>query len=129
MFNIYYRKNKNGELFKGLEKNGIYNTQNYVPLYKKYFTLNNTNYNSINLNHKFSINLIKNKIDNNKFNVRIVDSSNNSLNTKSFFKFSPLLDPVKYMMGKYEKFDISLLPRLEDSRCHEKIKHPKAQIS
>ena len=103
MFNIYYRKNKNGELFKGLEKNGIYNTQNYVPLYKKYFTLNNTNYNSINLNHKFSINLIKNKIDNNKFNVRIVDSSNNSLNTKSFFKFSPLLDPVKYMMGKYEK--------------------------
>jgi len=121
MFNIYYRKNKNGELFKGLEKNGIYNTQNYVPLYKKYFTLNNTNYNSINLNHKFSINLIKNKIDNNKFNVRIVDSSNNSLNTKSFFKFSPLLDPVKYMMGKYEKFDISLLPRLEDSTCHEKL--------
>ena len=121
MFNIYYRKNKNGELFKGLEKNGIYNTQNYVPLYKKYFTLNNTNYNSINLNHKFSINSIKNKIDNNKFNVRIVDSSDNSLNTKSFFKFSPLLDPVKYMMGKYEKFDISLLPKLEDSTCHEKL--------
>tara|TARA_B100001093_G_scaffold197018_1_gene189295 strand:+ start:1572 stop:3287 length:1716 start_codon:yes stop_codon:yes gene_type:complete len=121
MFSIYYKKNKNIELFKGFENNGIYNTQNYIPLYKKYFTLNNTNYNSINLNHKFSINLIKNKIDNNKFNVKIIDSSNNSLNTKSFFKFSPLLDPVKYMMGKYEKFDISLLPKLEDSTCHEKL--------
>ena len=54
-FSLYYRKTKNRELFKTLENSDIQlsNIQNYIPIYEKFFSLNNSNYNSINLNHKY----------------------------------------------------------------------------
>ena len=58
---IDYIKRKNTELFKTLEKNvNISNLQNYIPLYDKLFSLNETNYNSINLNNTWYLNSIKN---------------------------------------------------------------------
>ena len=41
-FSLYYRKPKNNELFNDLEESdlGITNLQNYVPLYEKFFSLN-----------------------------------------------------------------------------------------
>ena len=58
---INYHKRKNTDLFKSLEKHeqiNLSNIQNYIPLYKKFFSLNESNYNSINLNHKWSIHKI-----------------------------------------------------------------------
>ena len=52
---INYQKRKNQELFKSLEEpNTLFlsKTQNYIPIYKRFFSLNETNYNSINLNVK-----------------------------------------------------------------------------
>ena len=49
---------KNLELFKCLEKSEtlfLSNAQNYIPIYNKFFTLNDSNYNSINLNNKWYI--------------------------------------------------------------------------
>ena len=54
-FSLYYRKNKNEELFRRLENStlGLEKLQNYVPLYEKFFSLNTSNFNSINLNQKY----------------------------------------------------------------------------
>ena len=58
MFNVNYQKRKNLELFKSLENPKtmfLSNAQNYIPIYNKFFTLNDSNYNSINLNNKWFI--------------------------------------------------------------------------
>jgi fructose-1,6-bisphosphatase len=47
-----YRKNKNASFSKQLEELlEIDATQNYIPLYNRFFQLNDTNWNSINLDH------------------------------------------------------------------------------
>ena len=50
----------------------VNNLQNYYPLYNKYFTLNHTNFNSINLENKFYLNDILEKKSYNKFNGLIM---------------------------------------------------------
>ena len=102
---INYKKNDNKDLFKKLNCDSlaeVNNLQNYYPLYNKYFTLNHTNFNSINLQNKFYLNDILEKKSYNKFNGIIVDNCGNKQDKEIFFKFSPLLDPVKYLLGKYE---------------------------
>ena len=103
-FSLYYRKTKNEELFKTLEKSniGLKQLQNYVPLYEKFFSLNETNYNSINLNQKYFLFDVSNSITNNILNVSISDASNNIYSKQIFCKYSPLLDPLKYLTGKYD---------------------------
>ena len=52
MINVHYQKRKNGALFKCLENpTGLFlsNLQNYIPIYTKFFSLNETNYNNINI--------------------------------------------------------------------------------
>ena len=54
MIEVNYQKRKNVELFKSLEDPEslfLSNVQNYIPIYTKFFSLNETNFNSINLNH------------------------------------------------------------------------------
>ena len=61
MFKIDYIKRKNSKLFSnfGEIKNlQLTNVHNYSPLYTRFFSLNETNYNSINLNHKWYLNEI-----------------------------------------------------------------------
>ena len=58
MVDINYQKRKTQDLFKSLEdpkRLFLSNTQNYIPIYKRFFSLNETNWNSINLNHKWHI--------------------------------------------------------------------------
>ena len=55
---LNYQKRKNTELFKSLEQSNtlfLSQTQNYIPVYNRFFSLNETNYNSINLNHNWHI--------------------------------------------------------------------------
>ena len=62
MIEIMYKKHHNKDLFKSLEKSGILNTQNYIPIYQNWFSLNSSNWNNINLNHSNRLILIKNQI-------------------------------------------------------------------
>ena len=65
MFSLYYNKQKNDILFgKSIDIVNIEDVQNYIPLYDKYFSLTSENYNSINLNHKYSIQDILEKMNN-----------------------------------------------------------------
>ena len=55
---VNYQKRKNVNLFNKFQTNkniNLSNVQNYIPIYDKFFLLNNTNWNSINLNNQWSI--------------------------------------------------------------------------
>uniref|UniRef100_A0A6C0CL70 Protein kinase domain-containing protein n=1 Tax=viral metagenome TaxID=1070528 RepID=A0A6C0CL70_9ZZZZ len=104
-FSLYYKKNKNDNLFRELENSNLQlnSLQNYIPLYESFFSLNESNYNNINLNHKFHLHSIVNTTNlRNILTVKIIDNSNNIKETDLFCKFSPLLDPLKLLTGKYD---------------------------
>ena len=123
-FQIHYQKNDNETLFKTFEKElSVYNIQNYIPLYTRYFKLNENNSNKINLNHYNTITNIKDKVTDNIFNIKIRNQKKDEYLRKSFFKFSPLFDPVKYMVGKYSHIDkekITKLPKFNDENGYTK---------
>ena len=108
MVDLNYQKRKNVELFKSLEDSKslfLSNTQNYIPIYKRFFELNDTNWNSINLNHKWYISGIKegDEENSNLFNCKIKNINTQKTKDKDvFFKLAPLLDPYKYLIGKYD---------------------------
>ena len=57
---VNYQKRRNNHLFNKFQTNkhiNLDNVQNYIPIYDRFFSLNNTNWNSINLNH-FAFNFI-----------------------------------------------------------------------
>jgi len=95
----------------------IESMQSYNPIYNNWFSLDDSNFNRIALNHNLHM------IDMNT----IVNYNNNEIiNKPVFIKYSPLLDPVRYMVGKYEshKDILTILPSLENNLTYSKIKDP-----
>ena len=122
-----YNKRDNSKLFSSLEKKdsaNISKIQNYIPLYNKFFTLNQSNYNSINLDHSFSLSTISEKESDNKFEGTVLDKNNKKQKKQIFFKYSPLLDPIKYIIGKYDISNVDLLnlPSFETVNSHPKVR-------
>jgi len=136
MINVNYQKRKNQELFKSLENPKtlfLSKVQNYIPIYKKFFSLNDTNYNNINFNHKWSLTNVKedNDTDESNQNIFYCNVKNATNKTKEklvFFKLAPLIDPFKYMTGKYDINDKRnfTLPELNstEKECNSKIIDP-----
>lgn len=127
-FSLNYRKLNNRDFFASLEESelGIVNSKNYMPIYENYFNLNETNYNSINLNQRFYVSALSGVVDKNNIQAAVVDAFKSTsesltiLHKPVFIKFSPLIDPVKYMLGKYESLnangdilDIPVLSKLD----------------
>jgi hypothetical protein len=131
MITINYQKRKNIELFKNFEEPTslfLSKAQNYIPIYTRFFNLNDNNYNSINLNNKWYISNINEQIENNDnlFMCRIKNIDTNKVKDRAiFFKMAPLLDPYKYMIGKYDISNTKLfnLPKLNSSveDCNSKF--------
>ena len=133
MLNVHYQKRKNSELFKYLENpNGPFlsNLQNYIPIYTKFFSLNETNYNNINLNHPWYIYDINDTQENTEYikiyNCKLKNVATDKVKNKDvFFKLAPLLDPYKYLIGRYNILDPNLfnLPKIEtiSNDCHSKF--------
>ena len=122
---ITYKKINNSDLFKNFENKQILNMdkcQNYIPLYTNFFTLNENNYNSINLNNQNILTTITKKLTENIFEGTIKNESDDIIKKNIFFKLSPLLDPFKYMAGKYDINDSNLfnLPKFINN-SHYKI--------
>ena len=134
---VNYQKRKNINLFNKFQSNtniSLSNVQNYIPIYERFFSLNNTNYNSINLNHMWNISDIKdikNKDTNNDTThiyscklKNINDDEDMTISQKVFIKMAPLLDPFKYLVGKYNYTDLALfnLPSIDKTKpVHFKI--------
>lgn len=107
-----YKKHDNEKLFSALEKTnlGIKQLQNYIPLYAKFFVLNETNWNMINLNNECYLSNINGCETSNSVNGVLKHvKGKQKQNKKVFFKYSPLLDPIKYVIGKYDITDPALL--------------------
>ena len=100
-FDFSYCKRKNQKLFTSLENYELSKLQNFIPVYKKFFSLNESNFNNINLDQKYNLEDITEKQTENKYTCKIINK-NNIIKKTSFFKFSPLLDPIKFMIGKYD---------------------------
>jgi len=130
MFKINYLKNKNNKLFKDLGDEDFGNfklVQNYCPTYENFFQLSEQNWNNVNLNHKYSICGMKKQISMNKYEVEVKTEDDTILEKESFFKYSPLMDPVKYITGKYKKGEEALITSLpglesEEKNCLDKMK-------
>ena len=59
---VNYQKRRNIPLFNKFQTNkhtNLTNIQNYIPIYDRFFALNSTNWNSINLNHQWYISELK----------------------------------------------------------------------
>lgn len=125
---IDYTKRKNTELFNKMKDPQILDIsciQNYIPIYNNFFKLNNTNYNSVNFNNNWYIHNIDNcSSSENIFNCYLKNLKNKKEMKKDvFFKLAPLLDPFKYLMGKYDLTNNNLfnLPKLDNNNVEEKI--------
>jgi hypothetical protein len=127
--NVNYEKRRNNSLFKQFQSKKLLDfeeIQNYVPIYTKFFSLSESNYNSINLNNTLYLKEIQNSItgNNNLFNCTVEDKSGKSAKKLVFFKLAPLLDPFKYIVGKYDNENPMLfnLPKLvNEVEIHSKI--------
>ena len=114
VINVNYQKRKNSELFASFKQPDtlfLNEVQNYMPIYNSFFTLNETNFSSVNFNNKWYITGVqKTNSDNMKlYDCKIKNATNQKTKNKEvFFKMAPLLDPFKYLIGKYNPLDPNL---------------------
>jgi len=75
-FSLYYRKVDNEDLFNSLETSEIKlrNAMNYIPVYESYFNMNETNYNSFNLNQRYYVSCLSGVTDRNNIEAAVVDT-------------------------------------------------------
>jgi hypothetical protein len=94
--------------------------QNYNPLYSRFFEMTHSNYHKITLNQTYGIR-----------NKQLVHRETGiPHDVPIFFKFAPLLDPIRYMVGKYDLQDplLKTLPSIKADNtletCFPKIADP-----
>ena len=118
---LHYSKCKNDKLHSDFKKLGIENSQNYVPIYKLFFDLNEQNFNSINLSYSNNIKSINNLNSESDFlNTNLINcQTSNNENKDVFIKKAPLLDPYYFVMGKYKE-SIDDLIKLPSFSCDSK---------
>ena len=117
-FSLYYRKIDNEDFFNSLETSEIQmrNSTNYIPIYESYFNMNETNYSSFNLNQRYYVSCLSGIVDRNNIQAAVVDTFKSNEKEDSlriehkpvYIKFSPLLDPLKYLSGKYVTADANV---------------------
>ena len=111
-FSIFYKKAKkiNLEMLDSVSE-----IQHYNPVYSRFFEMDETNYNRIALNHKYHIYDLK----------TVTDENDTKVEKDIFVKFSPLLDPLNYLRGKYdlETPVFKTLPKLDltNESCLPKV--------
>ena len=136
-FQLHYRKHKYTP--EKIESALLYDIQNYIPIYSRFFDINETNYNGIQLNQRYYLqNIVEHSIMEstttatdranstslNHLETVIADDAGNTTNVPMFVKYSPLLDPIRYLSGKYEAIQkSSSLPKYNSTidNCDDKI--------
>ena len=88
-----YENNSTDHLDNDYNPFKITKLQNYNPIYNDFFALNDKNFNQITLNSKYHI-----KNLNSVYDVETKET----IEKPVFIKFGPLLDPIRYMIGKYD---------------------------
>ena len=84
----------------------IQKNQKYNPIYSLFFDLSQEEFHTISFNQKYEM------IDINK----VVNKENREESKTTFIKFYPLLDPIRFMIGKY-----LIRPPSDEGSVHEDI--------
>jgi hypothetical protein len=93
--------------------------QSYNPIYSLFFELSESNFNKISLNHKYHF------LDMN----HVVDlESKTEYEKEVFIKYSPLIDPFRYMTGKY-KVDTEIIKRVPNPFTDGPENQPMPKVS
>jgi hypothetical protein len=124
-----FRKNDNEALFESMKLDTSLNMeelQNYVPIYGQFFDLTSSNFNKFNLNTPITLRKIGNKRKDGTFVADVVNDKGSEFTRNVFFKLSPIIDPVRYMVGKYDHTDPDLmsLPVFDSQASHAKARDP-----
>ena len=126
MFTIGYKKARKLNLEKmaqqyasiddSYEPFDLDGVQAYNPIYGRFFNMTEENYNLITLNQRYQAGDLTNLHDD-------ASLSGAKIKRDVFVKFSPLLDPLKFIMGKYDMKDpmTIALPQLDSEKCSKKI--------
>lgn len=113
---INYEKRKNKQFFEKCKEPEIYDIetiQNFNPIYKNFFELNEKNYNSINLNHPKYIHDVNFNMETNNLEYCIKENDT-IFSEEVFIKYAPILDPFKFLLGKYNETTNYTLPSLQN---------------
>ena len=95
-----------------LESLEVSDIQYYNPMYLQFFDRNELNEGHIELNHKYHI-----------YNENHIIEKTKKVKGDIFIKYSPLLDPVHFLIGKYEKEKDNIqLPKIDSkTNCLDKL--------
>ena len=102
---INYIKPNNEELFISMEQLNFKQIQNYIPLYNEFFMLNKTNFNAIQLKNDWILKSVDAKLKDelHGYTATIKDITSSTIKQADIFiKEAPLLDPFKFITGKYK---------------------------
>lgn len=125
MIDFCYKKPAIEELVKQMENEpiGFLKGQLYSPINDVFLELNDTNYRSTTLNFPVIFNRIKETGEDDHCMTLQCDSNSKEVVNDVFVKYSPLLDPVRYLVGKYDTSSNVLknLPTIDPSQAHPKI--------
>jgi hypothetical protein len=121
-----YKKPTIEQLVKQIENEpiGFLQGQLYSPINDIFLELNETNYRSTTLNFDSIFKEITEVHDDDDHHVTLTcDTSSKQISKEAFVKYSPLLDPVRYLVGKYDISSNTLknLPTIDPSYAHPKI--------
>ena len=99
-----YQSNNEYDILNDYNSFSIDKIQHYNPIYSEFFELSENTYDKISLNHKYHFINLSNVLD---------TETNLSVSKPVFIKYSPLLDPFRYMTGKYkvETETLRVLPK------------------
>ena len=88
-----YNNHIEEDIINNYQPFSIANLQTFNPIYSEFFEMNENNHSKISLNHT---NII--------INLNTIENITTGERQKKdiYIKFSPLLDPLRYMIGKYE---------------------------
>ena len=120
-FTLNYHKTKK-PILEDLEKQycpindieepfSIKELQCYNPIYNTFFEMTDMNYDTIALNHRYHIQDLDHVLD---------KESSNVVEKEIFIKFAPLLDPIRYLIGKYKSQE-----GIRDLPTYSSVKHDK----
>lgn len=124
-----YRKVDNAALFDKVKNSDMLNleeAQCYNPLYSRFFEMTEKNSEYLSLNNALTLADVERMDTLNAGKAKVIGENGKESNKDVFFKFSPLLDPSKYMIGRYDISNNELLslPVFGSDKGHTKVRDP-----
>lgn len=120
---VHYAKITDGGMIAGITAMGCSQCQNYHPLLSRFFALTVKNWNSVTFLSHNTVSAIR-KVGG---SCEVDVYANQERHTrKAFVKFCPLLDPVHFLVGKYDRLELDAmrLPSLNGPDTHPKLDNP-----